>query len=244
MAVKSPLSPYAAIFKAFSTTTSSRLSPTAAEFIVPSAYITTNSDLSPHAVPFVPMSTMQAEYDPWPQATYFVPSSPCDMTTGSGLSPQATSFVPMSPYEMTYEPGLLPHAAIFMPMPAEQKGCITHVHSTIPDNYRPGMEKIESAIKSCETVLVSQYIDLKQHEDECASHYNAFLKWKYFERYDEPCQDQDIDSAQYLADTRDFRCTKCGDRSLELARQFKYTSEKYVRLVALHGRASVDFAST
>ena len=106
------------------------------------------------------------------------------------------------------------------------------------------MERIESVINSCETVLISQYIDLKQHEDDCARHYNAFLQWKYFERYDEPCEYQDIDAAQYLADARNFRCTKCGDQLLKLKQQFNYTYDKYMRLVAMHGRAAVDFAST
>ncbi|GAB7326851.1 hypothetical protein MBLNU13_g10781t2 [Cladosporium sp. NU13] len=250
MVVSSLLPPYAAIFKAFPATkctSSSGLSPTAAEFVAPSAYAIATSDLSPHAIPFVSMSTMQAEYDLWPQLTHFVPSSPCEMAPGSGPLPQATSFVPMSPYKMAYESGLSPRAAVFIPTSAEQTSCygdITRVHPTLPDNYRPGMERIESAIKSCETVLVSQHIDLKQHEDECAHHYKAFLRWKYFERYDEPCQDQDIDSAQYLADARDFRCTKCRDRSLVLKQQFDYTFDKYTRLVAMHGRAAVDFAST
>lgn len=250
MVVGSLLSPRANIFKAFAATqytTSSKLSPAAAEFVVPSAYILATSDLSGHAIPSISMSTMQAGYDLWPQATYSVTSSPCEMTPGSGLSPQATSFVPMSPYEMTYESGLSPQAAVFIPAPSEQTTCygnITHVYPTLPDNYRPGMERIESAIKTCEAVLVSQDIDLKQHEDECARHYNAFLQWKYFERYDEPCQDQDIDSIQYLADARNFRCTKCRDHSLALKQQFDYTYDKYMRLLALHSRAAVDFAST
>jgi hypothetical protein len=126
-------------------------------------------------------------------------------------------------------------------MPAEQ---FTHVRSILPINYRPGMERIERTIESCEADLVSQHNDLKQHKAECARHYIAFLKWRDFERYGEPCQDQDIESAQYLADARNFRCIKCGDRSLALEQQFKYTHDKYMRLIALHGRASIDFAST
>jgi len=170
------------------------------------------------------------------EMTYELGLSSYEMTPKSGLSPQATIFVHMSPSEMTYESGLSPHAVIFVPTSTEQ--------TILPNNYRPGVERIESAIESCKTDLVSQYNELKQHEDECARHYIAFLKWKYFERYDEPCQDQDIESVQLLADARNFRCNKCGDRSLELERQFQYTSDKYTRLVSLHGRAAIDFAST
>lgn len=260
MVASSLLSPHAAIFKAFSAmqyTSSSRLSPTAAEFILPSAYVITTSDLSPQSVPSVPMSSMQTEFNMSPQSTCFVSMSPFEMTLASGLSPQATifapmstyemtpesglspqatNFVPVSPSEMTYESGLSPHAAIFVPTSAEQ--------TILPNNYRPGMGRVESAIESCEAELISQYNDLKQHQDECTRHYIAFLKWKYFERYDEPCQDEDIASVQYLADARDFRCTKCRDHSLKLERQFQYTSDKYMRLVSMHCRAAIDFAST
>jgi len=190
--------------------------------------MTPKSGLSPQATSFVSMSPYEM--------TYELGLSLYETTPESGLSPQATIFVPMSTYESTYESGLSPHAAIFVPTPTEQ--------TILPNNYRPGMERIESCIKSCKADLVSQYNDLKQHEDECARHYIAFLKWKYFERYDEPCQDQDIESVQLLADARNFRCNKCGDRSLELERQFQYTSDKYTRLVSLHGRAAIDFAST
>jgi hypothetical protein len=248
MVASSLLSPYAAIFKAFPATQySSGLSPTAAEFVVPSAYAITTSDLSPHAVPFVNMSTILAGYDASPQATYFVPMSSYDMTSDYNMSLHATSFIPTSPFEATYDSGLSPHATTFVPTPAEQTTCYGNaagVHSTLPVNYRPGTERIESVIASCGAVLISQYNDLKQHEAECARHYGAFLRWKYFERYDEPCQDEDIESVQSLADARDFRCTKCRDRGIELARQFEYTSDKYMRLVAMHGRASVNFAST
>jgi hypothetical protein len=193
------------------------------------------------------MSTMLAGYDASPQATCFVPMSSYDMTSEHDMSPHATSFIPTSPFEITYESGLSPHATTFVPTLAKQTNCYgnaTGVHTTLPVNYRPGMERIERVIASCETVLISQYNDLKQHEAECARHYGTFLRWKYFERYDEPCQDEDIKSVQSLADARDFRCTKCRDRGIELARQFEYTSDKYTRLVAMHGRASVDFAST
>ena len=107
------------------------------------------------------------------------------------------------------------------------------MHSTLPDNYRPGMERIDSVIESCEASLISRYIDLKQHEDDCARHYIAFLRWKYFERYDEPCEDQDIESVKSLADARNFRCNKCGDRSLVLEQQFMSTYDKYMRLVSV-----------
>jgi hypothetical protein len=248
--VSSLLSPHAAIFKAFyatQNTSPSRLSPTAAEFVVPSTYVITTSDLSPHDVPFVTMSTMQAVYDLCQQATCFVPAWPYWMTPESELSPRATIFIPMSSYETTYESGLSPHAAIFIPTSAEESaydGDVAHVHPTLPNNYRPGMERIERTIESCEADLVSQYNDLKQHQDECARHYNAFVKWKYHERYDEPCQDLDVESVQYLANARNFRCTKCGNRSLELKRQYQYTYYKYMRLLAMHDRASVDFANT
>lgn len=247
MVASSLLSPYATIFKAFPATSSTGLSPTAAEFVVPSAYAITTSNLSPHAVPFVKMSTMLVGYDASPQATCFVPMSPYDMTSEHDMSPHATSFIPTSPFEMTYESGLSPYATTFVHTPAELTDCYenaTGVHRTLPVDYRPGMERIESVIASCETVLISQYNDLKQHEAECVRHYGAFLRWKYFERYDEPCQDEDIESVQSLAHARDFQCTKCRDRSIELARQFEYTSDKYARLLAMHGRASVDFAST
>ena len=147
----------------------------------------------------------------------------------------------MSPHYMTYQSVLSPHAAVFIPTQAEQ---VRRMRSILPVNYRPGMERIERVIASCETVLISQYNDLKQHEAECARHYGTFLRWKYFERYDEPCQDEDIKSVQSLADARDLQCTKCRDCMIELARQFEYTSDKYARLLAMHGRASVDFAST
>lgn len=260
MVASSPLSPHAAIFKTFSAmqdSSSSILSPTAAEFGFSSAYVAEASDLSPHAVPFVSMSTLMAQYDlslepsysvsmsPYemtpqsglsPQETSYIPMSPHEMTSQSGLSPQDTSFVPMSSYEMTYESGLSPHATTSTPMLTEQTTCCeahAHMHSTLPDNYRPGMERIDSAIESCEASLISQYIDLKQHEDECARHYSAFLRWKYFERYDEPCEDLDIESVKHLANARNFRCTKCGDLSLELEQQFMSTYDKYMRLISV-----------
>jgi hypothetical protein len=153
----------------------------------------------------------------------------------------------MSSYETTYESGLSPHATIFIPTAAEKSvyyGDVAHVHQSLPINYRPGMERIERTIESCEADLVSQYNDLEQHTAECAHHYIAFIKWKYHERYNEPCQDLDVESVQYLADARNFRCTKCGDRSFELERQYQYTYDKYMRLLAMHDRASIDFAST
>jgi hypothetical protein len=143
---------------------------------------------------------MQAEFDLSPQSTWFVPTSPYEFTSESGLSPQASSFVSMSSYEMTYEfglslyettpeSGLSPQATIFVPMstyePTYESGLSPHAATFVPtsteqiilpNNYRPGMERIESCIESCKADLVSQYNDLKQHEEECARHYIAFLK--------------------------------------------------------------------
>ena len=208
------------------------------------------SGLSPQAASFVPMSLYEMTYDSEmsSQATTSSSSmSSCGMTPEPTLSPQATTFVPMSPSEMTDESGLSPHTVIFKHTPTEQTPCcgnVTQVYSVLPHKYRPGMERIESVIDSCEAALISQYIGLKQHEEECARHYDAFLQWKYFERYDEPFEHQDIESLKSLADARDFQCAKCHIESLELKRQFTDTYDKHMRLVAMHGQASIDFSST
>lgn len=182
------------------------------------------------------MSALMAQYDLSLEPSYSVSVSPYETTPQSGLSPQETSFVPMSPYGITYESGLSPHSPTSIPTLTEQTTCCeahANLHLNLPDNYRPGTERIDSAIESCEASLISKYIDLKQHEDDCARHYIAFLRWKYFERYDEPCEDQDIESVKSLADARNFRCNKCGDRSLVLEQQFMSTYDKYMRLVSV-----------
>ena len=135
---------------------------------------------------------------------------------------------------------LSPHATPFVSMSTEQishHGNFANVRAFLLANYNPALERIVTAIDSCQSTLNFQRYRLEQHEKECARHYNAFIRWKYFERYDEPSHYQDTECAQYLADTRNLRCTKCSGQSLELKQQLDYTSDKYMRLITIHNEA-------
>ena len=229
MFVSSLMSPYAAFFEAFAAkehSSPARLSPKAAEFVFTSTTESTTSELSPYAFPFFACSTSQAE---------------------SELSPQAVSFTPVSTHETSPQSGLSPHAATFIIMPTDQvpyNGNIGAVRAKLPLNYNPALWRIESAIKSCQTALNVQHKGLEQHEKEFARHYDEFIKWKYFERYDEPQEYLDTECVQYLAEARNFRCAKCQKRTLELKQQFDYTSDKYRRLIFIHDQAVDEINSS
>jgi hypothetical protein len=213
------MSPHAAIFKAFlakQNPSSSRLSAKASEFIFAPKKAITTSRLSPQAAPFVAMATKLV----------------------SMLSPQAPCFVPVPKHNTTPKSSLSAHAAPFTPAAQIPRyGNFANMRATLPLNYNPALKRIAAAIDSCQSALNSQRNSLKQQSEECARHYNAFIRWKYFERYDELCEDPDTEGAQYLADARNFRCTKCCDQSLELKQQFNYTSDKYMRLISIHDKA-------
>lgn len=78
--------------------------------------------------------------------------------------------------------------------------------------------------------------------EECNGHCVAYFKWKRFERYDEPCTEQDIESITTSKEAREFRCTKCGDTLLNMQQEFEVTRNAYLQLVDEHDRALDEYS--
>lgn len=200
-----------------------------------------------------------------PIAAEFVVASKKPVTTFK-LSAQADTFVGTS-IEILPKSKLSPLAASFVARPVNQTPdheTANHVHTNCAHDYNPGKAFLESlhpivrelaldgveylrtfagakkataAVESCQTALSVEYNNLKQRENECARHYDAFIKWKYFERYDEPYEDQDIESMKNLAEARKFRCSKCRDQLSGLKQEFRDSTQEYMRLVTKYGEA-------
>jgi hypothetical protein len=95
-----------------------------------------------------------------------------------------------------------------------------------------------AAVGQCQATLGAQHYAF----ESCDRHYVDFIKWRYFERYDKPCTEQDIESAKNSADAQEFRCVKCADTPLDMQRAVRETQSEYVGLVAEHDAALDDYS--
>jgi hypothetical protein len=100
------------------------------------------------------------------------------------------------------------------------------------------LKKKIAAVGQCQATLGAQHYAF----ESCDRHYVDFIKWRYFERYDEPCTEQDIESAKNSAGAQEFRCVKCADTPLDMQRAVRETQSEYVRLVAEHDAALDDYS--
>jgi hypothetical protein len=208
------------------------LSPRAATFVA--AMVTERSILSPFATPFIAKSAANKLS---PHAATFAATPAAELTQGgamvSGLNPASRAFLPAAPQPAA---GPTPAEAILSSLDSALRALLSDAVEFCRSFAT--LKKKVAAVAQCQAVLGAQYHAL----ESCDRHYVDFIKWKYFERYDEPCTEQDIESAKNSADAQSFRCVTCADTPLEMQRAFSKTQIEYVRLVAEHD-AAVDYYS-
>lgn len=247
------LSPQAADFPAQATEQSANvtaLSPHAATFIVaPPNEVIKHSGLSPRAPPFVAM-----------------PTSPTNATPA--LSPHAANCVPEPTYQTPLKSKLSAHAETFAATPAVKtpdNDNVENLHADVPTKGEALLLSLDPAVRElltdgaewirgwiamkrcitalglCQTALGAQLAAIKHQKEECNGHCVAFFKWKRFERYDEPCTEEDIENIKTSAEAQEFRCTKCGDTLPNMQHEFEVTKNAYLQLVDEHDRALDEY---
>jgi hypothetical protein len=162
------------------------------------------------------------------------------------LSPHATMFVPVQERQTSpkSEPKLSPTATTVVATPAEKSCTITRseallqsldpavrtllTHGVTLLHSLSRMKKYVAAVRKCQIALAAQCDALRR----CSDQQFAFLKWKYFERYDESCTEQDIDSLLRLTETQSSRGV-----SLEMQQVYTDTMMEYARLTAEQDQA-------
>jgi hypothetical protein len=211
------------------------LSPHAATFVAAMANESNMSSvLSPHATPFVAKSKASKLS---PHAATFAATPAAGPTQGETVIPSLNpdsrallSDAPQAAVELTQGEAIL--SSLDPALRALLSDAVTYLRS-----FATLKRKI-AAIGQCQATLGAQH----HAWDSCDRHYVDFIKWRYFERYDKPCTEQDIESAKNSADAQEFRCVKCADTLPDIQRALRETQYVYVRLVAEHDAALDDYS--